>query len=179
MDFDIRKKLATVPRWMWAAAGLLGLAVVAAARDRGDKGGGILRPPVQPFRIRTDSLGDGRYGASRNGHTHKGLDLVTTAGQPVYAPAAGTVTRHFFAYSDSQRWQGVEIQTPTGWRIKVMYITPGVPAGRQVAVGDYIGDAQPIKERYGAAMLNHIHFEVWRPDGQVTDPTPLFSSLSS
>lgn len=164
--------MSTEEKWILGGLALLGLAATFGAAESG--GGNSLSAPVFPLKIRVDSLGDGHYGSSRGDHIHQGIDLETTAGEMVRSPTAGTVTRTFYAYQDSTRWTGVEIKTPSGNRIKIMYIVPSVGANTPVQVGTPIGVAQPIHERYGSAMRDHIHVEVWTPEGYTIDPAPLF-----
>lgn len=158
---------------MLAAVAFFG-ATAVFGKSRTPGAGALLAAPVTPLRVRIDALGDGHYGASRSGHTHKGIDLESFAGQLVRSPVAGVVTRMFYVYTDSTRWTGVEVKTPSGVRVKLMYVAPTAALESAVQIGDALGVAQPIHERYGSAMHDHIHVEVWTPEGSTVDPEPLF-----
>lgn len=166
-------QLSNPQKWALAAVAVFGAAALFGKKSGGG-GGAMLAAPVTPLRIRVDALGDGHYGSSRAGHVHKGLDLETWPGQPVRSPVAGIVTRSFYVYDDSTRWTGVEVKTPSGVRVKLMYVAPSIALQSSVQIGDVLGTAQPIHERYGSAMQDHIHVEVWTPSGATVDPEPLF-----
>lgn len=158
---------------MLAAVAFFG-ATAVFGKSRTPGAGALLAAPVTPLRVRIDALGDGHYGASRAGHTHKGLDLETFAGQVVRSPVDGVVTRTFHVYTDSTFWTGIEVKTASGVRVKLMYVRPTIALESSVRIGDALGTAQPIHERYGSAMHDHIHVEVWTPSGNTVDPEPLF-----
>lgn len=172
-------KMTPTQKWILGGLALAGLAAAMGAYSSDSDGGdenALLYPPVSPLRVRMDPLGDGHFGSSREGHTHQGVDLETTAGAIVRSPVAGVVTRTFYVYQDSQKWTGIEVKTPSGHRVKVMYVVPGIALQSNVQIGDALGTAQPIHERYGAAMHDHIHVEVWTPAGKPINPEPLFGA---
>ena len=40
------------------------------------------------LKIRSDSMGDGQFGAPRGDKTHRGIDYLTYEGQPILSPVA-------------------------------------------------------------------------------------------
>ena len=122
-----------------------------------------------------DALGSGAFGAPRsNGkRKHAGVDVVTTTGQNILAPIAGTVTRFPIAYPDDTRWVGIEIKNDK-YHVKMFYMKATVKAGVFVKKGDVIGVAQNLNIKY-PAITNHVHFEVVdAKTGKIINPTNLF-----
>lgn len=70
---------------------------------------------------------------------HRGADLVATAGQPVYAAAAGTVV---FASTLAGR-PVVSIEHPGGLRTTYEPVAAVVRTGQRVAAGTAIGGLEP------------------------------------
>jgi len=122
-----------------------------------------------------DPLGDGAFGSSRSGgaRSHKGVDVLATPGQNIFAPISGTVTRYPFPYADDKRYTGIEIKN-TDYLVKMFYIAPTVPIGNHVDAGQKIATAQNISAKHGAAMQNHVHFEVYDHNGALLNPTNMF-----
>ena len=134
-------------------------------------------PIVEPLRLRSDSLGDGKFGASRSGGSrkHQGFDLIVTPGQKVYAPFKSKLIRQASPYNDDTRFTGVLLQGLDEWSsytVKIFYMVPTVTIGSEIDRGDQIGQAQAISTKYGSSMLNHIHVEV-RKDDALIDPAQL------
>lgn len=128
---------------------------------------------VTPQRLRNDAAGSGRYGATRHGHIHAGVDLLVIEGEAVRSPIAGTVARITNAYANSTRWKGVVIDGD-GYQVKILYVQPvaDLAAGDYVLRGEVIGHAQAISEHYpGTGMKDHIHVEVRTlPGMHLVDP---------
>lgn len=135
-------------------------------------------PIVEPLRLRSDSMGEGQYGASRSGGTrkHQGIDLIVTPGQKVFAPFRSKVVRYASPYGNADtRFSGILIQGLDKWSdysIKIFYMIPSVPVGSEIPQGGQIGKAQAISTKYGSAMLDHIHVEV-RQNDNLIDPSTL------
>jgi len=116
--------------------------------------------------IRSDSMGDGHYGARRdNGsRTHAGIDFVAIPYQPVIAPISGIITRKVIVYPDSSKWVGLEIKGNRA-TIKLFYV---VPDDDKISIfvhaGDVIGTAQDISKRYSPKMTPHVHLEIVKLD---------------
>lgn len=121
-----------------------------------------------------DAYGEGRFGASRTGHIHAGVDYVSDAGQQVVAPIAGFVTRVGYAYRDSFDYRYVEITNRlTGYTARVMYVGPEVREGQALALGQVIGRAQTLQPRYPNGITDHVHLEIARLDGRQLDAAVL------
>ena len=121
-----------------------------------------------------DAYGEGRFGASRTGHIHAGVDYVAHAGQEVRAPIAGFVTRVGFPYKDSAEFRYIEITNrSTGYTARVMYVGPEVQEGQALALGQTIGRAQSLHRRYPNGITNHVHLEIARLDGRQLDAARL------
>lgn len=128
--------------------------------------------------IRRDPAGDGRYGASRHGHTHEGVDLVTSPGETVLAPFDGYFLRDGRPYAGDARYS-MAVLRGEGKEIRIMYVLPvyGMRPGVAFSKGDVIATAQDVTLRYpGSGMLPHVHVEVLDPDtGARMDPTRLLT----
>lgn len=112
------------------------------------------------------------YGYDYNPNTedyrfHRGSDLAAAAGQPIFAPAAGTVRQ---AEEDAY-WGGLLIIDHEGWTSILRCVTPRVEAGQKVEAGDFIASAAPAPAE--AAEEPHFHVEV-ESEGQSLDPALYF-----
>ena len=108
------------------------------------------------------------YGFDFNPNTedfrfHRGSDLAAASGQPVFAPAAGTVRE---AREDAY-WGGVLVIDFEGWSTVLRCVTPRVEAGAQVQAGDFIASVAPAPAE--AAEESHFHVEV-ESEGESLDP---------
>lgn len=119
-----------------------------------------------------DPTGHGYYGAARGNRKHKGVDLVTSVGEPVFSPINGTISKLGYPYKGNLKFRYVEI-TNDKYRVRVMYCNPlTFHVGHRIFEGDKIGVAQNISEYWNPKMLNHIHIELYK-NGLLTDPEPL------
>ncbi len=123
-----------------------------------------------------DPLGCGEFGASRSGgtRTHLGIDFRAIPGEAILAPISGTVTRFPIPYANDNRYKGIEIKNDT-YLVKMFYLSPTVQVNSKVIAGQKIGIAQDISAKHGSAMINHVHFEVYK-DGKLIDPTNMIPS---
>ena len=138
----------------------------------------VLSPPITPLSIRSDAKGDGHFNSSRGNRQHKGVDFIVLPGQKVMSPVEGVVTRHSYPYANDKKWDGLYIKGKNGIDIKLFYIKPLADIiGKTVNVGDTVGYAMKISEKYGAPMIDHIHTETWI-DGGAVNPEPLFFSVA-
>ena len=108
------------------------------------------------------------YGFDFNPNTedfrfHRGSDLAAASGQPVFAPAAGTVRE---AREDAY-WGGVLVIDFEGWSTVLRCVTPRVEAGAEVKAGDFIASVAPAPAE--AAEESHFHVEV-ESEGGSLDP---------
>lgn len=141
---------------------------VAAARPLpgrdvdGDGQSDFMNPTGLPERTH-DAYGFGTYGASRDGgvRMHEGVDYVSVAGQAVKAPMSGFVARLGYAYAGDQTLRTVEIVNPAlNYVARVLYVEPGVEVGQAVHLGQAIGKAQSLQEKYPGGMTNHVHLQI-------------------
>ncbi|HEX3363811.1 M23 family metallopeptidase [Phenylobacterium sp.] len=110
-----------------------------------------------------DAYGEGRFHASRDGgeREHEGVDYVATAGQSVAAPISGYVSKIGLAYPDDQTLKFVEIENPAlHLTARAFYVDPDVAVGDAVAVGQPIGHAHSLQQRYPLGITDHVHLEI-------------------
>lgn len=125
------------------------------------------------------------FGVWNRGHPHEGIDLHAPKGTPVYAAAAGVVTR---MESSPRAGLHVFIDHGAGWETWYMHLdddTPGTDDGLGgaatafapgLAVGDFVDAGQLIgfvgDSGNAEWTVPHTHFEVHH-DGRVVDPYPM------
>jgi murein DD-endopeptidase MepM/ murein hydrolase activator NlpD len=128
-------------------------------------------PLVGPFNFGGP---DARFGATRNGHTHQGQDVIAAQGTPIVAPRGGTVTA--VAYQAGGAGYYVVV-SGAGEDIDYafMHLVAGstrVHVGEVIATGQRIGDVGAT----GDATGPHLHFEMWvgawQAGGHPIDPLP-------
>ncbi len=120
------------------------------------------RQILDTLKIRVDDVGNGNFGASRNNGSrdHFGIDLVTTAGQRVYAPVSGTVAIIDNFSKKSSLLKGIKIFSENGLVVDILYINPAVKQNETIKAGDFVGYAQDVRNAYkDQRMTNHIHVE--------------------
>jgi len=118
-----------------------------------------------------DNFGDGR-GTPTTPRLHEGVDIMGSAGRPVYAVAAGTLTKRY-ANTGSAGWGWTLYDSSSDTTFKYFHLAEdanGLVEGADVAVGDVLGFV-------GASGTSspenfHLHFEV-RPGNVAVDPLPL------
>ena len=109
---------------------------------------------------RSDSAGDGNYGANRGERKHNGVDYLCDEGQEVVAPFAMKVTRMAYPSRDMQM-EGIAWSAGKSSG-KMFYFKPDrALLGKEVAEGQAIGTAQAVSGYYGMdSMEDHIHFQI-------------------
>lgn len=124
-------------------------------------------------KIRVDAAGDGHFGTSRNGRTHKGVDFECIEGQNVVAPCAGIVTRQARPYPDGDLL-GVVINS-NGNMLTMFYMQPDLSLlGHYVEAGQVIGKAQAVSKRYpNQGMKDHVHTQYKHKTAGYIDIEPL------
>jgi len=138
-----------------------------------------MKSPVKILEFRgNDPTGYGHYGASRGTRKHKGVDVLSTAGEDVMSPISGEITKYGFVYAnpkaDKPKMRYVEI-TGAMYRVWIMYSTlEHFSVGDRIFEGDVFGIAQNVSDYWGGAMRNHLHVQAWKY-GLLTDPEPLLS----
>jgi murein DD-endopeptidase MepM/ murein hydrolase activator NlpD len=138
------------------------VAVWAGQDIDGDGAPDIANPTLHAPRG-TDAYGSGAFQASRDGgeRQHQGVDYVAAAGQAVWAPISGLVTRIGYAYGDDPGLRYVEIENPAlKISARVFYVAPEVQVGQVVRLGTPIGIAQTLQGRYPGGITDHVHLEL-------------------
>lgn len=112
----------------------------------------------------------GRFGETRTGHTHAGIDYAVPVGTPVIAPASGTVD---VAGSRSGYGNAIYINFGGGTSARFGHLSKfNVKAGDTVEAGDVIGytGGAAGADGSGDSTGPHLHYEV-RRGGRAIDPT--------
>ncbi len=151
------------------------VAVWAGQDLDGDGAADIANPTLQAPRG-MDAYGSGAFKASRDGgeRQHQGVDYVAAAGQAVWAPISGLVTKIGYAYGDDPGLRYVEIENPAlKISARVFYVAPEVQVGQVVRLGTPIGVAQTLQARYPRGIVDHIHLELGDAAGHKLDAATL------
>jgi len=127
--------------------------------------------------IRSDRQGDGHFGARRGSRTHNGIDYIVTPGDLIASPVDGMITKVGYPYASDLTYRYVEITDTQNLRHRLFYTTlhPNLQLNDLVIEGDQVAVAQDIAAKYPAdeprdAMINHVHYEIKRPDGTYMNP---------
>ena len=126
---------------------------------------------IVPPPRKTDAWGSGAYGASRAGgrRIHNGQDYACFPGSIVLPIKPGVVSRLGFPYADDLAFKYVEVTDGDGFRVRYFYVEPMVAVGQQVHQDTPLGAVQSLQARY-AGITEHVHVEVFDPDGRRFDP---------
>jgi len=118
--------------------------------------------------IRRDAYGSGEFGAHRNGgRRHKGIDLYTKTGSPVYAGKSGFA---FIGYNKRGMGKFVLLKHPDGYSSIYGHLSKiEVQNGRWVRQADVIGRVGKTGNARPRAIKPHLHFEI-RLQGMAVDP---------
>ena len=161
----------------------------------GGSSGGKLPPMGSPvgrepkFRSCDGPYGCGYYGAKRTDarknplSPHKGVDVVTTPGETVKSPVAGTVVTPFDPYESILEKRGklsaIRIETDDGHVVEVLYVdskSTNLKKGDKVEIGTPIGTAQDLSKVYPpigeTRITNHVDIRIKDKSGVYKDPTP-------
>jgi hypothetical protein len=114
------------------------------------------------------SLGAGRFGAARSGHTHQGQDVMAACGTPLVAARGGTV--QYSAYeADAGNYIVIDGKGTTNDFMYAHLAEPSpLQAGEMVRTGQPIG----IVGDTGDATACHLHFEMWGAPGWYEGGSP-------
>ena len=110
--------------------------------------------------IRSDSKGDGAYGAMRGIRRHKGTDFLCVPGQDIVCPIdEGIITRENYPYPDLS-YHGLTIRSKD-IEIVIFYceVLPGL-VRQTVFKGQVIAEAEDISAKWGKKMKPHVHLEI-------------------
>ncbi|MFZ5792085.1 MAG: hypothetical protein ACOY3L_15445 [Pseudomonadota bacterium] len=138
-----------------------------------------------------DAYGNGAFGEPRKksetgqikSYKHTGVDVGLYNQTMIYAPVTG-VMRRSKPYANDPL-EGVEIQTPEGRKVQILYIDPlsdlfaELSKGNTVNVeaGQPIGRTHTLQHRFPprpgvGKMTDHVHVRLIDRYGRVADPTP-------
>ena len=132
--------------------------------------------------VRSDSQGDGKFGAPRGGRVHLGIDYACYPGTEIISPVDGKVRKIGFAYGDGTGGFGdefayriVEVEQADDPEIvhRFFYCTALKNVGDEVFAGEVIAKSQDLTIRY-PGMTNHVHYEV-RVRNEPVDPEKFWS----
>lgn len=140
-------------KYLWITLSIIVLLIIFNKKVMG------LGSMVKKFVIRNDSQGLGKFGAMRDGHLHQGLDLKVEKGEIIKAPFDLEYSYTGQVYSDDKKYLASEYKTSFG-KFRVMYMIP-ITSKKVFKVGEPIGTAQDISEKWGSNMIPHIHVETW------------------
>ena len=124
--------------------------------------------PVDPTCVFIDTWQQARG----NGRLHEGVDIVTTAGKPIYAVVDGTISKMYLDEPASRSGNGLRLALADGtyfFYAHMQQFAAGVQVGLAVKAGDVIG----YIGHTGNTLLDHLHFEVHPNGGAAVDPTPI------
>jgi murein DD-endopeptidase MepM/ murein hydrolase activator NlpD len=115
------------------------------------------------------SMGAGRFGAPRSGHTHEGQDVMADCGTPLIAARGGTV--QYAGYQSAAGNYLVIDGRDTG--LDFMYAHLAEPS--PLKTGDPVRTGQPIGivGDTGDATACHLHFEIWTAPGWYEGGSPI------
>jgi murein DD-endopeptidase MepM/ murein hydrolase activator NlpD len=133
-------------------------------------------PSGQTLFLRSDSFGKGFFSANRNGgRRHKGIDLKTPLGQPIFASKSGRVTVADFDKGGYGNY--LEISHPDGLRTRYAHLAAmRVQKGQWVQMGQIVGLCGRTGNADDARIIPHLHFEIryqnhaLNPTDQLLDP---------
>jgi murein DD-endopeptidase MepM/ murein hydrolase activator NlpD len=119
------------------------------------------------------SMGAGRFGAARSGHTHQGQDVMAACGTPLVAARGGVVQYAGYQYAAGNYVVIDGKGTPNDF----MYAHLAEPSPLQTS--DTVRTGQPIGivGDTGDATACHLHFEMWGSPGWYEGGSP-FDPLS-
>lgn len=114
------------------------------------------------------SLGAGRFGAPRSGHTHQGQDTMAACGTPLVAARGGTVQ---YAGYEANAGNYIVIDgkgTPDDFMYAHMAEPSPLQSGETVRTGQPIGLVGDTGDAEGC----HLHFEMWGAPGWYQGGSP-------
>lgn len=114
------------------------------------------------------SLGAGRFGAPRSGHTHQGQDTMAACGTPLVAARGGTVQ---YAGYEANAGNYIVIDgkgTPNDFMYAHMAEPSPLQSGETVRTGQPIGLVGDTGDAEGC----HLHFEMWGAPGWYQGGSP-------
>jgi murein DD-endopeptidase MepM/ murein hydrolase activator NlpD len=112
---------------------------------------------------------EGRFGATRSGHTHEGQDVMAKCGTPLVAARGGSV--QYSGYEGAAGNYVVIDGRGTSFDMAYMHLLEPSPlqAGMTVRTGEPIG----LVGQTGDATACHLHFEIWTAPGWYEGGSPI------
>jgi hypothetical protein len=113
---------------------------------------------------------DGRFGAGRPGHIHRGQDILAAAGTPVVAPYAGTVSSTSFQASGAG-----EYVVLAGVDGRSYFFAHCIRHSTVVAEHAAVAAGQQLCQvgSTGTASGSHLHFEIWSVGWRIAGGFPI------
>lgn len=109
--------------------------------------------------LRSDTAGDGSYGARRGSRKHRGLDFLCDPGQPIVCPIDNAIiTRINYPYKDKS-YNGFTIENDD-ITIKLFYCKLTANVGEKVLATQKVAIAEDISKKWGDNMKPHVHLEI-------------------
>lgn len=126
----------------------------------------VINPaPVQPV---TGGWISGKFGESRPGHIHSGVDVAVVKGTPVLSPWDGKVTKK---WNDIVYGGGLSllIKHDNGYTTGYCHLS-SYPANIAVGTRVYRGDVVAFSGNTGRSTGPHLHFSLRTPNDLKVDP---------
>lgn len=116
----------------------------------------------------------GKFGESRPGHMHKGVDFAAPRGTAIQAIMDGKVIKN--TYEANGAGYHVDIQNADGSISKYFHMNGKSPlkVGSRIRAGQVIGQVGSTGHSTGP----HLHLELWK-NGKAVDPYPIIKSMNS
>jgi murein DD-endopeptidase MepM/ murein hydrolase activator NlpD len=103
----------------------------------------------------------------KDGRRHKGVDLRTPVGTPVYAPFDGTIVRRNWNFkSNGNSLDLVDANGRHAIFLHLDVVPKEMAKGRRVRKGEQIASSG----NSGHSFAPHLHYQLESPDGRVLDP---------
>ncbi len=174
MEFQRLNGLSVTGKISDATAAALGLSAASepVAPDPGTVQIAVF--PVQGTCYYGDSYGYPRGG----GRTHLGVDILSSAGNLLYAAADGKITKIYADYPGSLSGNGVRLTMADGTYFFYAHMTgvaDGIDVGVPVKAGQIVGTVGST----GNSSTPHLHFEVHPQGGAAVNPYPLVKAIDA
>jgi hypothetical protein len=130
--------------------------------------------PVDPPCVFIDTWQQPRAG----GRLHEGVDIVTSAGSPIYAVVDGTISKIYLDAPGSRSGNGFRLAMADGtyfFYAHMQKFVDGLQVGSSYQAGDVIG----YVGHTGNTLLDHLHLEVHPAGGDPINPFPIVTAAKT